>query len=90
MPNKFNPHLQTAMLEVVENQLVEQQAIAIFINKKNTERHTLCARIEAQSTTLTAYRKSQINECVTGRRWITEADMAPVLRGESNSMRPNI
>ncbi len=60
MPNKFNPHLQTAMLEVVENQLVEQQAIAIFINKKNTERHTLCARIEAQSTTLTAYRKRRL------------------------------
>lgn len=58
------------------NKLVEQQAVAVFINKKNTECHTLCAQIEAQSTTLTAYRKSQINEYVTGRRRITEADAA--------------
>ncbi len=44
MPKNFNPHLQAAVLEVVENQLVEQQAVAVFINKKNTERHTLCAQ----------------------------------------------
>ncbi|MEK6698511.1 MAG: hypothetical protein AABZ10_05635 [Nitrospirota bacterium] len=81
MPKNFNPHLQAAVLEVVENQLVEQQAIVVFINKKNTEWHTLCAQIEAQSTTLTAYRKSQINECVTGRRRITEADVARVGNG---------
>jgi len=76
MPNNFNPHLQAAVLEVVENQLVEQRAVAVFINKKNTERHTLCAQMEAQSATLTAYRKSLIHECVTGRRRITEADVS--------------
>jgi type I restriction enzyme S subunit len=31
--------------------------------------------IENQITTLTAYRKSLIHECVTGQRRITEADL---------------
>ena len=35
----------------------------------------IVARIEAQITTLTAYRKSLICECATGRRRVTEADL---------------
>ena len=38
MPNTFNPHPQAAVLEAVENQLVGQQAVAVFIDKKNTDR----------------------------------------------------
>jgi hypothetical protein len=62
MSKNLNPHPQAADLEAVENKLIEQHAVAVFINKKNTERHSLCAQIEAQSATLTAYRKSRITE----------------------------
>jgi len=39
--------------------------------------------IEAQITTLTAYRKSLIHECVTGQRRITEEDVQRATRVDS-------
>ena len=36
---------------------------------------SIVTNIEAQITTLTAYRKSLIHECVTGQRRVTEADI---------------
>jgi type I restriction enzyme S subunit len=59
-------------LSVPENE--EQQEIAAFILKKNTEFRTLFAQIEGQLETLLAYRKSLIHECVTGQRQITERE----------------
>ena len=47
MAKKLNPHLHAVVLEVVE-----QHAVAVYINKKKTECHTLCAQIKTQSTTL--------------------------------------
>jgi len=67
--------------KIVVPPLAEQQAIAVFIHKKNTEFNTLSSQIERQISTLTAYRKSLIHECVTGQRRITEADAARANRG---------
>jgi len=44
------------------------------------ELHAIRTSIEAQITTLLAYRKSLIHECVTGQRRVTEADVARVQR----------
>ena len=56
--------------------VAEQNEIAAFIREKETEFRPLFAQIEQQIATLTAYRKSLIHECVTGKRRITEADVA--------------
>lgn len=58
--------------------LTEQKAICIHLDQKLAELKLLVASIEAQITTLTAYRKSLIHECVTGQRRITEADLKRV------------
>ena len=55
--------------------VAEQKEIAAFIRKKDAEFRPLFAQIEQQIATITAYRKSLIHECVTGQRWITEADV---------------
>ena len=39
----------------------------------------IVATIESQITTLTAYRKSLIHECVTGQRRITESDTSNLM-----------
>lgn len=56
----------------------EQEEIASFLNAKEQELGDIRNTIEAQVTTLLAYRKSLIHECVTGKRRITEADVAKV------------
>ncbi len=53
----------------------EQRAIAAHVEEKSAEFRSLFAAIEAQIATLSAYRKSLIHECVTGRRLITEAEV---------------
>ena len=58
----------------------EQEEIAAFLDEKEEELHTVRTSIEAQITTLLAYRKSLIHECVTGQRRVTEADLARVQR----------
>ena len=69
--------------------LKEQSAIAEYLDAKERESHLISNTIESQIATLTAYRKSLIHECVTGQRRVTEADLAWVGRGESNSSRPS-
>lgn len=56
----------------------EQQEIAAFIRQKDVEFHPIYAQIEQQVSTLLAYRKSLIHECVTGQRRVTEADLRRV------------
>ncbi len=68
---------------VVLPPLHEQREIADFVDRKEHEFRTLCAQIERQIATLTAYRKSLIHECVTGQRRVTEADLAAARRGKS-------
>jgi len=53
----------------------EQVEIAAFLDKKNSEVQALKSVLLKQIDTLTAYRKSLIHECVTGRRRITEGDI---------------
>jgi type I restriction enzyme, S subunit len=55
--------------------LIEQAAIAEYLDTKEHESHLISSTIESQIATLTAYRKSLIHECVTGQRRITDADI---------------
>jgi type I restriction enzyme S subunit len=45
---------------------------------KEQESHLISSAIETQLATLSAYRKSLINECITGQRRITEADLTGI------------
>ena len=56
----------------------EQEKIAEFLDAKSTESRKTQAILNKQIETLTAYRKSLIHECVTGQRWISEADVRRV------------
>jgi type I restriction enzyme, S subunit len=58
--------------------LKEQVAIAEYLDAKESELRQIASTIEAQITTLTAYRKSLIHECVSGQRRITEAEVRSV------------
>jgi len=55
--------------------LSEQVAICTHLDAKLGEVKRIVAGIEAQITTLTAYRKSLIHEYVTGQRRVTAADV---------------
>jgi type I restriction enzyme, S subunit len=61
--------------------LPEQEAICAHLEVKLGEVKRIVAGIDAQITTLTAYRKSLIHECVTGQRRVTEMDVRTVLEG---------
>jgi len=56
----------------------EQVEIAAFLHQKTTETMRIITQIEQQIETLVAYRKSLINECVTGQRRVTEAALTKV------------
>lgn len=62
----------------------EQEIICAHLDKKTAEVNRIVATIESQISTLTAYRKSLIHECVTGQRRITEADVVQT----PNKQRP--
>jgi type I restriction enzyme S subunit len=56
--------------------IAEQETIRAYLDEKTGEIDAIETTIESQITTLTAYRKSLIHECVTGQRRITEADLS--------------
>ena len=56
----------------------EQNEIADFVAKRSADCDKVTETLTAQLTTLTAYRKSLIHECVTGKRRISAADVAKV------------
>lgn len=56
----------------------EQERIVAFVDNKLAEIKGIIANIQTQITTLIAYRKSLIHECVTGQRRITDADVLRV------------
>jgi type I restriction enzyme S subunit len=64
----------------------EQREIAVFLDAKLGALGRVVTGIESQIATLTVYRKSLIHECVTGQRQVTEADVARVRCGGSESM----
>jgi len=55
--------------------LKEQKMIGEYLDAKEEEALAVKETLDNQITTLTAYRKSLIHECVTGQRRITEADV---------------
>ena len=55
--------------------LAEQETICTVLDEKLAEVKLIATGIESQITTLTAYRKSLIHECVTGQRRVTEEDV---------------
>jgi len=67
----------------------EQEEIAAFLDAKEQELHSLKTTIDDQITTLLAYRKSLIHECVTGQRRVTEAYVARVRGGKFVTAEPS-
>lgn len=65
-------------LEIPVPPLPEQIEIASYLDKKSEQIGDIEQRLNDQIATLTAYRKSLIHECVTGKRRISEADVAKV------------
>ncbi len=65
-------------LEVPVPPFSEQKLIAAYLDEKTRQISAVVQCIKNQITTLTNYRKSLIHECVTGKRRITEADLAKV------------
>ena len=59
-------------------QVREQEEIVAFIEERTAQFASLRETLSSQITTLTAYRKSLIHECVTGQRRVTEADARKV------------
>ena len=54
--------------------LPEQEAICAHLDDKTAEMDRISATIQAQISTLTAYRKSLIHEYVTGQRRVSDAE----------------
>ena len=65
-------------LPVLRPPIIEQQEICEFLDSKEQELAKVEKVINDQMDTLTAYRKSLIHECVTGKRRISDADVAKV------------
>lgn len=56
----------------------EQEEIVLFVKSKRQELEAIRHNIHSQVRTLNAYRKSLIHECVTGKRRISDEDVAKV------------
>ena len=65
----------------------EQQLIANHIEQRLQGIREIRQSLEAQITTLTAYRKSLIHECVTGQRRVTDEDVRRAARADSSRSR---
>lgn len=66
------------MLHIPLPPVEEQRLICEHLKAKLGEIKRTVASIQSQITTLTAYRKSLIHECVAGQRRVTEADLNSV------------
>lgn len=76
--NKTFNSTELNRLSVLVPPINEQKKIVAVIQERSTEIEGVRKVIEAQIDTLTAYRKSLIHECVTGKRRITDADVKRV------------
>jgi len=56
----------------------EQRAIAAYLDDKTALIAGVVSKMESQISTLKAFRKSLIHECVTGQRRISESDLKKV------------
>jgi type I restriction enzyme S subunit len=73
--NKTFNSTELNRLRIVIPPIEEQIEICREIERRTKEVSNVKCTIESQITTLTAYRKSLIHECITGQRRITEADV---------------
>ncbi|HOO92962.1 MAG TPA: hypothetical protein PKX94_05805, partial [Opitutales bacterium] len=76
--NKTFNSTELNRLSVLVPPVAEQEEIVAIVQEKSAEIENVRKVIENQISTLTAYRKSLIHECVTGKRRIAEADVAKV------------
>lgn len=76
------PHLNAEQLGNIKiafpKQRKEQRKICDYLDKKLNDLTKIKQNLEQQISTIYSYRKSLIHECVTGKRRITEADLAKV------------
>ena len=75
--------VKTGYLPTLQPPHAEQEAICTFLDAKLAEVKRIDAGIESQISTLVAYRKSLIHECVTGQRRVTEADVLQAQNGRA-------
>ncbi len=71
-----NKHVKNSTIPLPS--LPEQETIADYLNEKCSGLSRLQANIEQQISALEQYRKSLINECVTGKRRITEEHLKEI------------
>ncbi len=76
--NKTFNSTELKRLKVIIPPLGEQQLICKEIEKISREINAVKSCIQTQISTLLAYRRSLIHECVTGQRRVTEADVKKV------------
>ncbi len=69
-------HKELGLIRIPLPSMGTQREAVADLDAKLTKLKCINAGIESQIATLTAYRKSLIHECVTGRRRIGEADVA--------------
>ena len=74
-------HSDLGLIRIPLPKLKVQQEIVAKIEQHDSQYIQIHRCIESQISTLTAYRKSLIHECVTGQRRITEVDVAQAHRG---------
>lgn len=78
------PHLNAeelgSVLVALPPTRAEQEEITDYLDNKLVEIKQVQINIETQISTLLAYRKSLIHECVTGQRRVTEEDLNRVLK----------
>lgn len=74
--NKTFNSTELKRLRVVIPPMEEQKEVCREIERRTKECNDVKAAIESQIAALTAYRKSLIHKCVTGRRRISEAEVA--------------
>jgi len=64
----------------------EQAQLVEYLEEQLDGLRSLANNLQQQISTLLAYRKSLIHECVTGQRRVTEADMARLKNDNSSGM----
>jgi len=77
--NKTFNSTELNRLSVLVPPVAEQLQIVEHVQRKWSEIENVLKVINSQITTLSAYRKSLIHECVTGKRRISDADVEKVL-----------
>jgi type I restriction enzyme S subunit len=81
--NKTFNSTELKRLRVVIPPMDEQKEVCREIERRTKECNDMKAAVESQIATLTAYRKSLIHECVTGKRRVTDEDVRRARRADS-------